>query len=760
MRSNCEVPELDEVIDLLNAIAFISGYVKPKSNLMKRTFLVLLLASQMMAFAQTQPVAPVKIVTDEYFGQKIDDPYQYMENMKDPNVIEWFKGQGDYSRSIMDHINGRDELIAKFKELDGRSGSRIYNLSITENDMYFYEKITPEDESGKLFFRIGFEGKEALLFDPDSYKPEDKVQYVIGTISPNSDGSKIGLSIAANGSESSILLVVNVDDKTLYQEEIHTCWGFSFAWLKDQNSFTYGKLNSDDVTDNNRQLNTKVYYHKMGEDVAKDKIIFSGEMFPELEITSEEIPVLFYDKDSDNIFCYASTVSRNQKIFLADGIDIGTKKLKWRKIVAREDQIETFYTDKENFYFRTPKGAPNYKIMMTPLDNTDFQKATVLVEENKNEVLKSFTITSKGYYYTSVKAGVEAKVYHLSKDGEKVQELDLPFPAGSARLQSKDVNHEDVWISINGWTRKNERFRYLPDSKEFKDELLSSKVLFPEFDGFEVEEVMVTSHDGVKVPLSIIYKKGMNRDGEAPLMLYGYGSYGISINPFFSPMFLTWVGEGGVIAIAHVRGGGELGDQWHKAGFKETKPNTWKDFIASAEYLHKEKFSSPGKTTIFGGSAGGILVGRAMTSRPDLFAVAVPAVGVMNALRTELEPNGPVNVPEFGSFKVESEFKALVEMDAYLKLKDGVEYPATMVTAGINDPRVIAWQPGKFAARLQAANASDNPILFRVDYESGHGSDSKTKTFEEFADIFSFAFWQTGHPSYQSIKTKDGQLAK
>ena len=727
---------------------------------MKFKLLMLMLACHAIVLAQTQPVAPVKVVTDEYFGVKIDDPYQYIEDMKNPEVEQWFKGQGDYSRTVLDRINGRDELIAKFKELDSRSSSRIFNLNITENDFYFYAKMTPEDETGKLFMRKGFEGEEHLLFDPSTYKIEDKVQYTIGSIVPNIDGSFLGFTLAANGSESSSILVMNVVDKKLLKEEIKPCWSFSMSWQKDNRSFTYGKLNSDDVTDNDRQLNTKVYLHRLGDDPAKDKVVFSGKMFPELGMTSEEIPVLFYDKDSDKIFCYASTVDRNSKIYLADTDNLNSGKSIWTKIVSRKDQIEDLYTDTYNFYFRTSADAPNYKILKTPLDSPDFKNGEVLIAENSDEVLQSFVITKKGFYYTRMRNGIEAKVYHMSTNGKIKKELKLPFTSGRASISTKGVHHDDLWISISGWTNDSRRFKYLADRDKFKLETMSSIAEYPEFDDLVAEEVMVTSHDGIKVPLSLVYKKGMKKDGQAPLMLYGYGSYGISINPFFSPMFLTWISEGGMLAIAHVRGGGELGESWHMAGFKETKPNTWKDFIACAEYLHEEKFSSPEKTAIFGGSAGGILIGRAMTDRPDLFAVAIPSVGVMNALRTELEPNGPVNVPEFGSFKIESEFKALVEMDAYLNLKDGVKYPSTLITAGINDPRVIAWQPGKFAARLQAATGSDNPVLFRVDYESGHGSDAKTKTFEEFGDIFSFSLWQTGHADYQAINQTDKKVAE
>jgi prolyl oligopeptidase len=232
--------------------------------------------------------------------------------------------------------------------------------------------------------------------------------------------------------------------------------------------------------------------------------------------------------------------------------------------------------------------------------------------------------------------------------------------------------------------------------------------------------------------------------------MFGYGAYGISMTPYFSPISLLPVYEGGIYAVAHVRGGGELGDNWYRAGFKTTKPNTWKDLIACAEYLVNEKYTSPKKIAINSASAGGILIGRAMTERPDLFAAAIPEVGCMNAIRMEESPNGPVNIPEFGTVKDSVEFMALMEMDAYYHLKKGVKYPATLVTAGMNDPRVIAWDPAKFAARLQATNSSDKPILFLADYAAGHGiGDTKTKSFQSLADVFSFALWQTGHPKFQ-----------
>ena len=727
---------------------------------MKKLFLYLCMGAAFAVTAQNPPVAPVKVVTEEFFGQKIDDPYRYMENLDDPAVESWLKAQGDYATGVLSSINGREALVEQFREFDQRRSSRVFGLKITDNDLYFYRKMTPEDETGKLYFRKGFAGEEELLFDPETYRPEDGKQYVINSVSPNHDGSKVAFSIAANGSESSTILILDMATKKMHDEKLEPCWSDAGFWLKDGKSFYYSKLNSGDIKDMNRQLNNKVYLHQVGTPASADQVVFSAEMYPELGITPEEIPYLVYDRDTDKVFCYPQTVNFNIKVFVTDAPQGDHQNLDWKPLVSREDEIKDLYTDKEYIYYKSTLGSPNFKILYASIENPDPDGAKVLIEESKDEVLEDFVITSQGYYYSTIQNGVSARVYHKASTDAAASELSLPFAAGSATITAKDIRYPDFWVTLNGWTRDYERFRYVLSDSSFHEETLSDKAEFPEFDNLVAEEVMVPSHDGVMVPLSIIYKKDLVRNGDTPLMIYGYGSYGISMNPFFSSMFLSWVSEGGVMAIAHVRGGGELGDQWHKAGFKQTKPNTWKDLIACAEYLHVKKFSSPGKTAIFGGSAGGILIGRAMTDRPDLFAVAIPAVGTMNALRAEFTPNGPVNVPEFGTVEKEDEFKALFEMDSYHHLKDGVKYPATLSTAGVNDPRVIVWEPAKFVARLQAANASENPILFRVDYESGHGSDAKTKAFNEFADIMSFAFWQTGHPRYQAIKQPKKALAE
>jgi prolyl oligopeptidase len=382
--------------------------------------------------------------------------------------------------------------------------------------------------------------------------------------------------------------------------------------------------------------------------------------------------------------------------------------------------------------------------------NPDLNNAEVVIPEDPQKKLSGFALSGDGLYYTLAENGVKERLFFLSNKGKTGKEIDLPFAAGSVQIKTRGIKFNDVWISLSGWTSDRQRYRYMQQNNEFKLENLSTAPEFPEYADLIVEELMIPSYDGVNVPLSLIYKKGLKKDGSNPILILGYGAYGVSINPAFNPGGSLWTQNGGIVAFAHVRGGGELGDKWYKAGFKTTKPNTWKDLIACAEYLVNEKYTSPGKIAITGGSAGGILIGRAITERPDLFAAAIPQVGVLNPVRFEETPNGANNVPEFGTVKDSVECMALIEMDSYLHIKDGVKYPATLITAGMNDPRVIAWQPAKFAARLQAANASEKLILLWVDYEAGHGiGNTKTKQFESLADLLSFALWQTGHPDFQ-----------
>ena len=696
--------------------------------------------------------APIKMVKETYFGKEVSDPYRYMEQISDSTFSKWMKAQAAYARNVLDSIPGRKGLLDKLWEFDKRDGARSYRLIITDNDRYFYMKITPEDETGKLFFRDGFEGKESLVFDPQNYK-EDNLSYSINSLRPSIDGSKIAIEVAANGTENSEILIFNVNDGKLYPEKIDKCWDASVSWLPDNERFLYTRLNSNDIYDTNRLLNSKTFLHTVGQSPEKDIDIFSSQKYPNLGIKEEEMPIVVYDKNNHFLFALPVTVDRRLKVFVASADDINQSTIPWKPLITEDDDVTNFTTDHGHVYLLTSKRAPNYKIIKIALEQPNLENAELVIPENNEATIEDFGMTKDGLYYTISENGVKQELYLLANGEKTAQNLKLPTTAGRIDLSYKGLDYSDLWVSLSGWTADNIRYRYDSKLKTFSEESLFPIMGYPEFKDLIVEELMVPSHDGAQVPLSLIYDKNLKRDGNNPVMIFGYGSYGISLMPFFSPGYLLPTTKGAIFAIAHVRGGSELGDNWYKSGFKTTKPNTWKDLIACTEYLIDKKYTSSKKVAIYSASAGGILIGRAMTERPDLFAVAIPEVGSLNSLRSEFSPNGPINIPEFGTVKDSIGFFALHEMDAYQHIVDGVNYPASLITAGINDPRVTYWEPAKFAARLQAANASDKPILFSVDFESGHGmGDSKTIYYESMADIASFFLWQTGHKEFQPKK--------
>ncbi|MBV8673647.1 MAG: prolyl oligopeptidase family serine peptidase, partial [Acidobacteriaceae bacterium] len=338
----------------------------------------------------------------------------------------------------------------------------------------------------------------------------------------------------------------------------------------------------------------------------------------------------------------------------------------------------------------------------------------------------------------------------LPYSGGKAEQVALPFD-GAVFIVSTEQRVPGAGLYLTSWVNAGGLYWYDPSTKQVANTKLQPEGPFDHPAGVEALEVKAKSYDGMLVPLSIVRKKGIALDGSHPTRLEGYGSYGISIDPFFDPTLLAWIEQGGVYAVAHVRGGGEYGEDWHLAGKQLTKPNTWKDFIACAEYLIAQKYTSPSHLAIEGGSAGGITIGRSITERPDLFAAAIDEVPMSDVVRAEFTPNGPPNIPEFGTVKTQEGFKGLYEMSAYTHVKDGTAYPAVMITTGFNDPRVASWQPGKLAARLQAATSSGKPVFLRVDYDAGHGGIGGTKSQKQevLADIWSFELWQFGVAGFQ-----------
>jgi prolyl oligopeptidase len=330
------------------------------------------------------------------------------------------------------------------------------------------------------------------------------------------------------------------------------------------------------------------------------------------------------------------------------------------------------------------------------------------------------------------------------KTGERTQ-LALPFE-GAINGLNVDPRQPGIIINMRSWTKSPAYYFYDPRRNEITNTELQPPSPI-DFSTVEFVRVKVKSYDGTMVPLSILYKKGIKRDGKNPAFLEGYGAYGFTVTPIFNPVFIPWLERGGVVAFPHIRGGGEYGREWHEAGFQKTKPNSWKDYIACAEYLVREGYASPSYLAAYGGSAGGIVIGNAISERPNLFGAAFLNAGYVNVLRAETTSNGIASVPEFGSVKTKEGFESLRVMDAYQNIKDGIAYPPVLLMHGINDQRVPPWMSAKMTARLQAATSSGKPVLLRIDYDAGHGVGStRQQRNEEVADVYAFLFQQLGTP--------------
>lgn len=705
---------------------------------------VLLLAS---VDCIAQPPETKKItVTDTYFGMQVTDNYRWLEDMNNKEVQDWFKAQHDYTNGWLDKISGRDALFEDFKKLNALKPANINSLTRKTN-RYFYKKTLPSENVGKLYYRDGKSGKEILLYDPLA-NPDGKI-YSISYFVPSEDGKKMAVGIAEGGAEVATIYIMNVDSKKMYPEKIYPSWFGVSGWTPDNKGFIYTIQATGDNKSMDMLANTRSMYHIVGTDPKNDRELLSLKKYPSMGIVPEDLCFVYYTEDFKYIIGLLAGVNQDINCFYAPAAELLKPVIDWKRLLKKDDHVTGFVADGDNIYMLTYENAPQYKIIKSSLKNFSVSKATVVIPEGKDKI--DGIARSKDYLLITYTDGINATAkQHKIRNGG-TSWVKLPF-GGSAFLGSYDIMNNDCLIYLTSWKQPFTLFDYDPGTVKTSKSVFNVAVKYPGVEDIVVEETETKSHDGVMVPLSIVYNKKVTKDGSASCLLDGYGAYGSSATPFFSERNLALLNRGIVLAFAHVRGGSEKGDDWYKAGYKTTKPNTWKDFIACGEYLVKNNYTTNSKLIGMGTSAGGILIGRAITERPDLFAAAISNVSCSNALRFENTPNGPNNAREFGTVKDSIECMALYEMDAFQHVKEGTKYPAVICVGGMNDPRVIAWQPGKFAAALQDATSSGKPILLEVNYDNGHFTEDKSVTFKNFANMFSFALWQTGHTDFQLKK--------
>jgi len=712
--------------------------------------LLLFAAASLISYPATAapplPVAAVRNVPETFFGTVVDDPYRYFEDAKSPEVAAWMKAHSDHAHATLRAIPGRNALRRRIEQLDASAPARLLDVGRSAGGRYFYQRRGARDDQFKLYVRDGLGGAERLLFDPDRLRRATGKPHAINYYSPSPDGRLVALGVSAAGSEEASLRVLDVASGKQIGPEIERAQFGVVSWAPDGSEVFFHRMQklAPGMPPTEKYQASSAVVMKPGSDEAGIRTLLTAGK--DLGIARTEFPYLSIQPDGRVVAYVIDGVSPDFAAWHSTLAKLRAGAPDWKPLVRREDRVTDLVLSRDRVYALTFRDAPRYRLIGGNIDDFSPATARVIIPESER-VLSELAPAAEGIYI-KVRDGNVNRLLRLDYGGPQPVEVKLPL-LGSFSMHGARANLPGVILDLQGWTQARQIYAVSPLG-EVTNTGLQPAGPFDRPTDVVAAEVMVRSHDGAMVPMSIIHRRGIRLDGTNPVLLYGYASYGITDEPWFSYSRLAWMDAGGVFAVANPRGSGVFGRQWHEAGKQSTKPNTWKDFIACADWLVREGWTRPSHLAIWGGSAGGILVGRAMTERPDLFAAVIASVGALDTVRAETTANGVPNIPEFGTRTNEPGFRALLEMSTYHHIRGGVRYPAMLLTHGVNDPRVDVWQSTKTAARLLAASSSGRPVLLRLDYQSGHGiGNTKQQTFDEVADVYAFALWQMGVPRYQ-----------
>ena len=689
------------------------------------------------------PVASVRPVTETLHGVTLTDPYRWMETPADPEWTPYLMGQNAYARAVLGRIPGREALAEKISAV---SGGLVVIASLQPAGSYIFTQVRPIGANTlKLYVREGVGGQDRLLIDPDMLATAG-THYSLDYWSPSPDGKLVAYGTSAAGSENSALRFMDTATGKALPEVLDRAQFGPASWSPNGDGVFINRLKEGTKHgDPDHYQDSVAWYHKVGSDPATDVKVLARGLDPAVPIETISFPIVAAQAGSDLVLGIVQRGVQNEIDLFVSPIEAAKAgKPVWRRVCTTSDDVTGAGLVGDDLYLLTHKDAPRYRIVKTKVADPSFTGAVPAAAQGES-VIKGLSGARDGLYVQTLDGGVSG-LFRLAPDGKRT-DIKPPFE-GSIAFVSTDPLADGCWFQIEGWVRPPVVCHAAPDGTVTVTDIAPKPAI--DVSPYASVEVRVKARDGAMVPLSILYARNLKRDGTAPLLLDAYGAYGIDQDAGFFTRALPWLDLGGVFAIAHVRGGGELGEAWHLAGKGLTKPNTWRDAIDCAEYLVAEHWTGKGKIAVEGGSAGGIMVGRFLTERPDLVTVAISQVGVSNATRAEFSENGPDNVPEFGTVTDPDGFKGLYEMDAYQHVKDGTPYPAVLLTTGANDPRVAPWEAGKMTARLQAATSSKHPVIMRVELDAGHGIGSTRKQRDdETADTYAFILWQTGDPRFQ-----------
>ena len=687
------------------------------------------------------PVARRMPVTDTYFGTPVTDPYRWMETASDPDWLPFLRGQDATTRATLAAIPGRDALLKRVSALSGdaaitttvqRAGSRT-----------FYQQRPAGADNYKLFVRENG-GVPRVLVDPTTLGTA-AAHVSLDWWSASPDGSHIVYGLSAAGSEDSVAQIMAVATAEILPERIAKVQYANPCWLSDGSGFFFNQLTGTKDSVGYYQ-NSRAMLHRLRTDPAQDTVILARGRNAGVEISMIEFPNVFVTPGSDvALGLLFNGVQSEVTLYTAATADVLAGRPSWRKVCDASDTVTGYALLGRDLYLLANRGAVRGQVVRTPALTPDLKAAAVVLPMGPM-VVEALTAARDGVYARLMDGGVQ-RLRRIAVDG-KVGDVALPYDGSIVGMYSS-TDADGVLLYLTGWVQPSAIWAVDAGTLAAVDTGLNPQ---PPFDlsPYVATRAFATAKDGAKVPYAVVMRRDTPRDGKRPTIVEAYGAYQYAQSPTFRARNLAFLDAGGIIVVAGVRGGGEYGREWHAAGRGATKPNSWRDLIAVCEALIAARYTRSASLAIEGGSAGGITVGRAMTERPDLFAVVLSLVGSSNQLRAEFSANGPANIPEFGSVATEAGFRALLAMDAYQSVRPGTRYPAVLLTTGVSDPRVAPWQVGKMTAALQAATTAAKPVLMRVDFDAGHGLGSTRAQSDALqADEFAFVLWQAGVPGYQ-----------
>lgn len=671
------------------------------------------------------PVTAKVDTVDDYFGTKVADPYRWLEDDKSAQTGDWVKKQNEVTFSFLNSIPYRNQIKSRLEEIWNYPK---YSAPFKSGGRYFFYKNDGLQNQSVLFMQTDLNGTPEELLNPNAWSKDGTV--ALSGFSVSKNGKVAAYSIAEAGSDWNKIVMMNLETKQLMSDTLKWIKFSGISWKGD--GFYYSRFDKPKGSDlSSKNEYHKVYFHKLGDPQSKDQLIYQD--------TSAPLRNFYAQTTEDERFLIINGSEGTSGNMLVVK-DLSKSNAPFVTLVSDfKNDHNVIENDNEKLLLMTNLNAPNNRIVTVDLSKPTSENWKDLVPEGESRMQNGSIIGGK--LFVEFLENASDHVYRYSLQGKKEVEVALPGIGSIGFGGGKD--DQEIFYTFTSFTYPTSIFKYVVTTNT------STLYRKPEInfnpDEYETKQVFYPSKDGTSVPMFIVHKKGLELNGQNPTYLYSYGGFDISMTPNFSVSNLVWLENGGIYAQPSIRGGGEYGEKWHKGGMLLNKQNVFDDFIAAAEYLIKEKYTSSEKLAIAGGSNGGLLVGATMTQRPDLMKVAFPAVGVLDMLRYERFTIGWAWAVEYGSAKDSTQFKNLLSYSPLHNLKEGVKYPATMVTTGDHDDRVVPAHSFKFAATLQEKHAGETPVLIRIETNAGHGAGKPTaKVIEEQADKWAFAWYNMG----------------